>query len=82
MIQLMRLIQENPIHAIPVEVTRQRLDPLFHTVEIIIVAEARLHTDSLLARLLDDLFPRDGNKKLRSAAPDRFSLFRNHRETG
>ena len=58
MVQLMPLIQENPIHPVPVEVTGQRLDPLFHAVEIIVMAEARLHTDSLLARLLMIYFPR------------------------
>src|SRR5437879_13412727 len=42
---------------ISVEVTGQGLDPLFHAVEIIIMAEARLHTDSLLPRLLMIYFP-------------------------
>ena len=51
------LIEENPIHPVPVEVTGEGLDPLFHAVEIIIVAEARLHTDGFLARLLVIYFP-------------------------
>ena len=53
----MLLIQENPIHPIPVEITGQGLDPLFHAVEIMIMAEARFHTDSLLARLMMIYFP-------------------------
>ena len=52
------LFQKNPIDAIPTEVPGQGLDTLLHTMEIVIVTEARFHVDALLARLLMVYLPR------------------------
>lgn len=56
--QLIRLTQENPIHAIPLEIAGEGFDTIFHSMEIIIMAKAGFHTDTLLARLLMIYLPR------------------------
>ena len=71
--QLMRLIQEYSIHAIPLEVAGQGLDPFFHAMQIVIVPEPRFYADTLLPRLLVIYFPRveikDGGAALQSVQP-------------
>src|SRR5690606_8652596 len=52
------LIQENAIHAAPLEVAQQPLQALLHAAQVDVVAEPGFHRDALLARLVRVELPR------------------------